>query len=35
MTGVQSVDVQLDGGRMTVEGDADQQAVIDAVNEAG
>lgn len=33
--GVQKVDVQLDGGTLTVEGDADPQAIIDAVSEAG
>ncbi|WP_106848396.1 heavy-metal-associated domain-containing protein [Blastococcus sp. Marseille-P5729] len=33
--GVQKVDVQLDGGTLTVEGDADSQAIIDAVSEAG
>lgn len=33
--GVQKVDVQLEGGTLTVEGDADSQAIIDAVSEAG
>lgn len=33
--GVQKVDVQLEGGTLTVEGDADSEAIIDAVSEAG
>lgn len=35
VTGVSAVDVQLDGGTMTVTGDAEPQAIIEAVAEAG
>ena len=35
VAGVDKVDVQLDGGRLTVQGDADPSAIIAAVTEAG
>lgn len=35
VAGVESVDVQLETGSMTVAGAADAQAIIDAVTEAG
>ena len=35
LAGVESVDVDLASGRLTVEGDADDQAIRDAVIEAG
>ncbi|NUB90252.1 heavy-metal-associated domain-containing protein [Haloterrigena sp. SYSU A558-1] len=35
VSGVQSVDVDREAARATVEGDADPQALVEAVDEAG